>query len=404
MSDTFIVGVNYWPAQTAMLWWQRFDPAVLERDFARLKEARLDYVRFFLLWEEFQPEPARVSRHALGRLIVVADVAHSVGLRLMPTFFTGHMSGVNWLPTWMLTSETSADRFPVFSGGKLGHRRIRNYYQERTLWEAQKQLIGAVVQALAGHPALWAWDLGNESSNYVVPPDRLTAQQWLWEMVEQIKRYDSRHPVTLGLHMEDLQEDRHLGPAEAATACDFLCMHGYPVYAPWADGPTDAALLPFLGLLTRWLGGKEVLFEEFGIPTEPTIGPPLSEAERVKLAGVPLVSEEAAMQFYQQAVALLHRYGMIGALAWCYSDYDPTLWTEPPCQQNVHERFFGLFRYNGSAKPAVSVLREFAEATPERSEPDLSWIDLEPEHYYEQPAQHLVRLYRRFKQRLDRAT
>lgn len=403
MSERFIVGVNYWPAQTAMYWWQRFDPTMVELDFARLKEARLDYVRFFLLWEDFQPAPDRVSRHALDRLIVVADVAHRVGLRLMPTFFTGHMSGVNWLPAWMLEPAPCESRFPVFSGGRLVRRRIRNWYQDQAVWEVQKRLIRAVVEALAGHPALWAWDLGNESSNYVVPPDRLTAQQWLVQMVEEIKRYDSDHPVTLGLHMEDLQEDRHLGPAEAAAACDFLCMHGYPIYAPWADGPTDAALLPFLGLLTRWLGGKDVLFQEFGIPTEPTIGSPLAEEERAKLAGVPLVSEEAAMQFYQHALALLHRYAMRGALAWCYGDYDPALWAEPPCQQNVHERFFGVFRYDGSAKPAVSALRAFADAERAPSEPDLSWIDLEPERYYEQPAQHLVRLYRRFKQCVDLA-
>lgn len=401
MSETFVVGVNYWPARTAMQWWRRFDPAVIERDFARLKEARLDYVRFFLLWEDFQPEPQQISRQALDQLLVVAEAAHRVGLRLMPTFFTGHMSGVNWLPEWMLESEAGESRFPVFSGGRFVQRRVRNYYQDRGVWEVQKRLIRAVVQALAGHPALWAWDLGNESSNYAVPPDRLTGQQWLMEMVQEIKRYDSHHPVTLGLHMEDLQEDRRLGPAEAATACDFLCMHGYPIYAAWADGPTDAALLPFLGLLTRWLGGKEVLFQEFGIPTEPVIGPPLSEAERTTLAGIRLVSEEAARQFYQQALSWLHRYGLMGALAWCYSDYDPALWTEPPCRQNVHERFFGLFRYDGSAKPAASVLREWADAKRETSEPDLSWIDLDRERYYEQPSQHLIRLYRRFKQRFD---
>ena len=51
--------------------------------------------------------------------------------------------------------------------------------------------------------------------------------------------------------MEDLEQDRRLGPAEAAEVCDYLCMHGYPLYADWARGDLDAALLPFLGLVTR---------------------------------------------------------------------------------------------------------------------------------------------------------
>lgn len=402
MSEAFLSGVNYWPARTAMYWWRRFDPATVESDFARLKEAKLDYVRFFLLWEDFQPEPQQVSRRALEHLIVVADVAHQVGLRLMPTFFTGHMSGVNWLPAWMLEPDAGVNRFPIFSGGRLVQRQIRNYYQDRAVIEAQKRLIRAVVQTLSGHPALWAWDLGNEPSNYVIPPDRSTARQWLAEMVEEIKRADSQHPVTLGLHMEDLAEDRRLGPAEAATACDFLCMHGYPIYAAWADGPTDTALLPFLGALTRWLGGKDVLFQEFGVPTEPTLGPPLSDAERARLAGMPLVTEEEAARFYQQALRRLRQSGLMGALAWCYSDYHPALWTEPPCAEQGHERFFGLFRYDGSAKPAVSVLRQLAGAPRENPEPDFPWIDIEPESYYQQPGEHIVRLYQRFKQCLDR--
>jgi len=66
-----------------------------------------------------------------------------------------------------------------------------------------------------------------------------------------MRTVDTTHPITLGLHMEDLEEDRRLGPGEAARVCDFLCMHGYPIYAIWATSTTDALLLPFLGLITR---------------------------------------------------------------------------------------------------------------------------------------------------------
>ena len=87
-------------------------------------------------------------------------------------------------------------------------------------------------------------------------------------MTGAISSADPGRPITLGLHMEDLEEDRRIGPAEAGAYCDFLCMHGYPIYADWAAGPTDELVLPFLASITSWLGGgKDLLFAEFGLPT-----------------------------------------------------------------------------------------------------------------------------------------
>ena len=65
----FRLGINYWPSGTAMRWWKRFDADEVRRDFARIREAGLDSVRVFLLWEDFQPVPDRVSEPALADLV-----------------------------------------------------------------------------------------------------------------------------------------------------------------------------------------------------------------------------------------------------------------------------------------------------------------------------------------------
>jgi len=49
MSEAYRVGVNYWPASSAMQWWRRFEAAEVDRDFARIVAAGGDLVRFFLL-------------------------------------------------------------------------------------------------------------------------------------------------------------------------------------------------------------------------------------------------------------------------------------------------------------------------------------------------------------------
>ena len=62
-------------------------------------------------------------------------------------------------------------------------------------------------------------------------------------------------------------ENRLLGPREAADSLAFASMHGYPAYAAWGRHPADDGVPAFLGLLTRWLSGQEVLFAEFGAST-----------------------------------------------------------------------------------------------------------------------------------------
>ena len=49
----FRLGINYWPARTAMAMWSHFDPEALDADFSRIAAAGLQSVRFFLLWETF---------------------------------------------------------------------------------------------------------------------------------------------------------------------------------------------------------------------------------------------------------------------------------------------------------------------------------------------------------------
>src|SRR5689334_3032691 len=258
----FRLGINYWPVSSAMYWWRRFDASEVKSDFQRIRAAGFDSVRIFLLWEDFQPLPTHISSQALNNLVTVADIAAHNDLSLMPTLFTGHMSGVNWIPDWALESwPARSPRFRVVAGGRVVNRDIKNWYSDKRVIRAQARLAGEVAAALGKHPALWAYDLGNENSNCVVPPTRAAAAAWLDLMVAAIRAEDSSHPITIGLHMEDLEEDRRLTPRDAGRVCDFLSMHGYPIYAAWARSATDEMLLPFLGLITRWMSGREVLFQ-----------------------------------------------------------------------------------------------------------------------------------------------
>ena len=147
--------------------------------------------------------------------------------------------------------------------------------------------------------------------------DREVARRWLARTTGGDPRGRRRAGVTIGIHMEDLEEDRHLGPGEAAEVCDFLTMHGYPIYAPWSDGATDEPLVPFLARVTRWLGGgADVLFSEFGLPTAP-------RRARADAAAVHRRGRRGALR--GRVLDGLRLAGCTGAMLWCYGDYDPRI-------------------------------------------------------------------------------
>jgi endo-1,4-beta-mannosidase len=73
--ERFLLGVNYWPRTRAMAMWSRFDLGEIDDDFARIAALGLDVVRFFLLWNDFQPAADTMSRESLDRFEAVLECA-----------------------------------------------------------------------------------------------------------------------------------------------------------------------------------------------------------------------------------------------------------------------------------------------------------------------------------------
>jgi endo-1,4-beta-mannosidase len=387
--EVFRLGVNYWPADKAMDWLVGYYAAATRRDFLRTQAAGLDSVRVFVRWADIQPDEQAIDPGVLGNLVDAADAAVEAGVELIVTLFVGHMSGVNWVPGWATGGTDGDARFRVVIPGVAPEqsRVLRNWYSDPGVVAAQERLARSVAGALSGHPGVWMWDLGNENSNCTIPPDAAAAEAWLGRITDAIRNADPGRPITAGLHMEDLEDDRRIGPAEVARHCDVVSMHGYPAYTAWADGPADDRLLPFLALITRWMGGgADVLFEEFGLPT----------GERAGTGPSTLTAESAAADYTGRALDGLHRAGCTGALLWCFADYDPALHHRPPFDEAPHERTFGLWRSDGSAKPAVAEVSDRVGRLRMAPPPMLSWLDISLEEFMADRWRHLARLYRRY--------
>ena len=72
-----------------------------------------------------------------------------------------------------------------------------------------------------------------------------------------------------------------------------------------------------------------------------------------------MLDEDSAATFTRRALDELHRFGFLGAMLWCYGDYAEPLWTDPPLDEATWERWFGLWRADGSPKPAVAEVTSF---------------------------------------------
>jgi len=401
----FTLGVNYWPRRKAMYWWNHFDAGEVREELSIIRELGLKVVRIFLLWDDFQPEPDSVSKEALGHLVEVADTAAGNELGLDVTFFTGHMSGPNWSPRWLLGGELPnkdgyGRRREVVSEGEVTEQGYRNMFHDEMALHAERLLLESVVGTLKDHPGIWMWNLGNEPNLFACPNSSDEGVAWVKEMVALIKSLDPNHPVTIGLYDESFHRDNGLRIDRVYANTDVAVMHSYPMYTPWVRQPLDSDFVPFTCAMTTALCGKPVLMEEFGgctaQPGEPSHIMKWTEVnghEREQF----MASEEDFAEFIRLTLAKLQDSGATGAMIWCYADYSPELWDLPPCDNFQHERFFGLVRPDGSLKPHAKVIQEFAATKPQvKPIPEYAKFELDPEEFYKNPTPFLLDFYQKY--------
>lgn len=385
-----------------MYWWLDFDRGEVAEEFDVIESLGMSVVRIFLLWDDWQPSADAVSPQRLHDLGVVLDLAAERGLGLDLTFFTGHMSGPNWSPGWLLDpaakGHPSPDVRQVISGGVVVDTTYRNMFHDAVALDAGRLLLETVVGEYRDHAGVWMWNLGNEPDLFARPHDASSGRSWVREMTQLVKEIDPDHPVTTGLHTASLFADNGLRVDQVFSESDVAVMHGYPMYVDWARDPLDPDFVPYLCALVTALTGMPCLAEEWGGCTSPdtdgstiwgwtAYGSPRSQF---------MAGEEEFADYVESVLPRLVEVGATGALMWCFADYHPDLWDRPPCDDGgaKHERHFGLVRPDGGLKPHAEVLQRFAATAPTiRSPVKTVTLDVTPDEYYQDPAAHARRLY-----------
>jgi endo-1,4-beta-mannosidase len=377
----FELGCNYWPRRSAMYMWRELDLGEVRAEFAQMRDLGFHVVRFFLLTEDFLPEPTRVASDMLVRLVEVARIAREERLATIPTLVTINMSGKMWWPAWMRGPRASL-------------------FADPTLLRAQTLLVESCARALAGDDSIRAFDLSNELDDAQPVPNRDSGWLWASLLANAIRRAAPGVPIQVGAHLPSLRSTTHLRIDDLASVVDEDCMHAYPLYCDAARSFLDPELVPFACALTAELcgSGRPTLMHEFGICTAPPGSPGVSITDDFLGRALPqyLASEEEGAVYYGRVLDRLAATGAAGAYAWCYADYDPRLFDREPFDRARRERSFGLVRADGSEKPAAETFRRFA-ARLARGEVELGAapkvLDVTLDEYYAAPMEHFSRLY-----------
>jgi endo-1,4-beta-mannosidase len=407
-ADRFVLGVNYWPRRKAMYWWSDFDRVEVEDEFDLIASLGMNVVRLFLLWDDWQPDPTSVDSARLKDFTTVCDIAANRGLGLDVTFFTGHMSGPNWSPRWLLDPSApppSPHLRQTVSGGQVVEGGYRNMFHDRQALAAAGVLVTTVVSEFKDHPAIWMWNLGNEPDLFAEPHSADAGSSWVKNMTSTIRDLDPVHQVTCGLHVASLLDNNGFRVDQVFGETDIAVMHGYPMYVDWSRDELDTDFMPFLCALVTALAGKPCLAEEWGGCTNPD-GNESTVWEWSSYGGNRrtqfMAGESALAEHVERVLPKLVGVGATGAMLWCFADYAESLWDRPPCDPHgaKHERHFGLVRADGTVKPHAEAIRSFASTRPVVRAPKRKVeLDISADDYYADPAAHARRLYGEYLER-----
>ena len=302
--------VSYFPATggwTTM--WERWDPARYRADFARIAELNANTVRIIVPVDLFGfPVPGERYTSRLRELVAVAAAQ---GLRVQLTLF-------DW-----------------FHPG--GYADIAGSEQWAT----------ALLSPYLGDPRVSFVEVRNE----IDPADPL-ALAWARQLIPFVRSLlGSRVPVTISVGGPDpVSSLRTLKGALAGAEPDFYTIHYYGgtgEQAFWTLREAQAVAAP----LPLWVG-------ETGYPTSTQVTG-YSDLPATRPA------QEAAQAHFLKAVAFAAlQLGLPPPGVWTLDDFDPGRAPTNATLQNEAEYHFGLFRADGSPKPAAAAMRSIFGSGP----------------------------------------
>jgi endo-1,4-beta-mannosidase len=346
----FVVGCNYWASHAGLSMWRDWRPDIVETDLKQLSEGNIEVIRVFPIWPDFQPivqfyggggklleirfkdkplpdkgiESNGVSIEALKHFRMLADLADKYHIKLIVGLVTGWMSGQLLVPTAIEGRNVLSD--PV-----------------SLMW--QIRFVRTFVREFKDHPAILAWDLGNECNVMEGVDNQEAAYLWTASIANTIRSEDKTRPVVSGMHGLSAADNGIWRIKDQGELTDVLTTHPYAVFTPYAGQDIRNSMRT-----TMHSAAESRLYAD--VANKPCI------AEEIGMLGPMEANETVTAAFARTAMFSLWANDCHGFLWWCA--YDLNHLQFPPYEWNAIERDLGLFRVDRTAKPVMQELRNFS--------------------------------------------
>ena len=285
-----------------------------------LAEHGLNVTRSFCYWPDFMPEPERLDEEVLERFADFLDAHVELGMRTIPTFIVGHMSGENWDPAVAPGARPLPRRLAGLAAGVVRRARSRGG-------------SARIPPSSPGSSRTRCRSTAARARATRSPPGR-------GSIVQAVRAAGATQPISLGdgaWGVEISGNDNGYSLRALAPLVDFFGPHSYPMQ----DDQVRLSLTPAFACELAASFGKPVILEEFGVSSD-------------------FASEENAAAHYRQVLYTTLLAGARGWLAWNNCDYDD-LRDEDPYRHHVFELHFGLTDANGQPKEQLRAMASFGE-------------------------------------------
>lgn len=341
----FHVGCNYWASHAGMYMWREWRPQQVEDDFDKLAAHGMDVLRVFPLWPDFQPLTADFACHAhfrnwsqadgphqneaavddemIARFRFMCDAAEKRGLKLVVGLVTGWMSGRLFAPQCLAFKDPITDADSI-------------------MW--QTRFVRYFVNATKDHPAIAAWDLGNEC-DCLGDGDAAQFRNWMLMIANVIRAADPSRKIISGMHGVSSFAGARRCVRNQVDTIDVLTTHPYPLWTP------NCNMEPFDTIRNCCHAACETVYyaDMSGKP---------AFVEEAGSMGPGIVSDERAAATMRASLFSCWVCGMDAYVWWCAFDQNKLAFA--PYDWTSIERELGLFTPDGMPKPTALEMRDFA--------------------------------------------
>ena len=367
MTAALTVSLDYQPAATGPFLWQAFDIAAVTSDLAAIARAGFREVRVGLAWDSFMPDARGVDPRRMGELDTLLRVAGTHGMGIVPVLFIQTHGDCVFLPSRAVRRDARRRGVRVLSEGMPEPGGPRDAWTDPLMLELADRWARAMAAGFANHPALAAWDLGDDPASVLRPRRVPDLASWVALAGAPFRQRGDRVQITLGA--DDLLRGRGVRLGSLSGLVDRIDIAVRPAQVRRLQLSEPEALL-FVAQLAQALAGDQV--GQVGLSLAmPSPGDDLEGTD-----------EPAAAAAVDQLVERRTEAGVCALRATGWSDLHPRLRERAPFDRDDWQRRCGLVRLDGAEKPALEPWSRLARADVEAPPPNPWPPHLDVEAYY----------------------